>query len=206
MEKVLENVKRIKAIAETGLIYAKDNFDIERYQEIQEIVYSMLSELTELPIEKLKSFYLPVNDYPTPKVDVRAILINEQDQILMVKEKSDGKWTIPGGWADVGLTPKEVILKEIEEEVGVLASVVRLLAVYDKKCHPHPPQPFYVYKMVFYCHLLDGAVFKPSFEIEEVKYFNVDKLPSLSTDRILSSQILDLYHKIKNDDLSVFVD
>lgn len=148
-EKYLNLVKRIKSIADTGLVYAENKYEKERYTELREISLTLLSDISSQPFETLSSFYMPDKDYPTPKVDIRVLAMNKMNQILMVKESYDGKWSLLGGWGDIGFTPSEVAIKEIKEETELTASVLRLLAVYDKKNHPHPLQPFYVYKIVF---------------------------------------------------------
>ena len=188
----LELIKRIKALAETGLVYYQNDYDKERYEELLTISLDLLGRVSEKPLEVLNDFFMPNKDYPTPKVDIRGFSLNNTGEVLLVKEKLDGKWALPGGWGDIGFTPSEVIIKEIKEETGLGATVTKLLAVYDKKCHPHPPQPFYVYKFVFLCELTDGNM-NPSFDIEEAEYFSMDNLPELSEDRILKSQLQQLY-------------
>ena len=148
---------------------------------------------------------MPAKDYPTPKVDIRGFVFNQKRELLLVKEKLDGKWSLPGGWGDIGYSPSEVIVKEIKEETGLSSKVSRLLAIYDKKCHPHPPQPFYVYKLVFLCEIFEGKI-NTSFDIEEVNYFEINNLPELSKDRILKSQIEQLYNKVINVDERVYFD
>ena len=188
----LNYIKRINNIADIGLLYADDDYDIERYEELKEIVIELLHKFTDTSIEKIRAFFPVPNDYPTPKVDVRAFILNEKKEILLVKEKLDGKWSIPGGWADIGLTASEAVEKEVLEESGLHAKAIRLLALFDKKCHPHPPQAPYVYKIIFLCEIIGGKVDK-GFDIEEVAFYSPDKLPELSTNRILESQIRKLY-------------
>lgn len=185
---MLNLIKRLKTLADTGLVYADNEYEKERYEEIREIGLKLLSQITDKPFEALNDFYLPETDYPTPKVDIRALVLNEKKEILLVREKLDGKWALPGGWADMGFTPSEIAKKEVMEETGLDVNVLRLLAVFDKRCHNHPPQPFYVYKMVFLCEVIGGEI-KTAFDIEDVDYFSINNLPELSEDRILKSQI-----------------
>ena len=121
----LNLIKRFKSISEIGLVYAKDAYDQERYEELKQISFKLLSVIGNAPIEALKDFFVPEKDYPTPKVDVRALVLNERDEILMAKESVDSKWTIPGGWADIGSTPSEIAVKEVAEETGIQVEVVR---------------------------------------------------------------------------------
>ena len=190
----LELIKRIKAVADTGLVYAQDPYDQERYGELRSISLQLMSVTAGQSLSTLTEFFMLVEDYPTPKVDIRGVVLNASQEILLVKEKTDDRWSLPGGWGEVGLSPSEVIEKEILEETSLKARAVKLLAVYDKRCHPHPPQPFYVYKLCFLCEVAEGAI-NPGFDIEEVGYFNHEQLPILSEDRILATQIEQLYRQ-----------
>lgn len=201
----LDLIKRIKSLAETGLIYHETEYDKERYEELLGISLELLSMVTDQPIATLNNFFMPASDYPTPKVDIRGFCLNKANEVLLVKEKLDGKWALPGGWGDIGFTPSEVIVKEIQEETGLDAKVIKLLALYDKKCHPHPPQPFYVYKLVFLCEINGGAI-QPNFDIEEAGYFSIDNLPEISEDRILKSQILQLHEMVMANSPDVYFD
>lgn len=201
----LNLIKRIKALADTGLVYGKEEYDKERYEELKEISLRLMSTVTNEPLSSLKDFFMPLVDYPTPKVDVRGLVLNHDNEILMARESEDGKWTIPGGWADVGYSPSEVVVKEIAEETGLKTKAIRLLAVYDKRCHPHPPQPFYIYKLVFLCKMEDGEL-RPSFDILDTAFFNLDNLPELSEDRILKPQLQQLFKMVMEDDKNVYFD
>ncbi|WP_282053728.1 NUDIX hydrolase [Maribacter luteus] len=201
----LELVKRIKALADTGLVYAEDEYNKERYEELRKISLELLSHMSQKPLRVLSDFFMPEKDYPTVKVDVRGFVLNNVGEILMAKEKIDGKWTIPGGWADIGYTPSEVVVKEIEEETGLQCSVNRLLAVYDKRMHPHPPQPFYIYKLIFLCNVEQGDL-RPGFDMDGAAFFNINELPELSKDRILESQVKQLYTMVKNNGVNVYFD
>lgn len=201
----LNTFKKIKALAETGLVYAQNGYEVERNQELVNLSQELISAIAQQPVEALDKFYLPPKEYPTPKVDVRALILNDDDQILMAKEKMDGRWSIPGGWADIGHSPSEVIVKEVEEETGLISEVIRVLAIYDKRCHPHPPQPWYVYKIMFLCKMTGGEL-RGNFDIEEANWFAIDNLPPLSEDRILASQIEELFHLAKHPELPVVCD
>ena len=201
----LELIKRIKSLSDTGLVYAQNEYDKERYEELQSISLKLLSIVSNEPLSVLNDFFMPIKDYPTPKVDIRGLALNNANEILLVKEKIDGKWSLPGGWGDIGYSPLEVIKKEILEETGLNSRVIRFLAIYDKKCHPHPPQPFYTYKLVFLCEILPGEI-NTGFDIEEARFFNIKSLPELSEDRILKSQIEQLYQMTVNGDQTVYFD
>ena len=201
----LDLVKRIKAIAETGLVYAEDSYDRERYEELREIGLKLMAEMSGKSFAQLDSFFLPQLDYPTPKVDVRGFVLNDKDEILMARESVDGKWTIPGGWADVGHTPTDVAVKEIKEETGLDAEIVRLVAIYDKQRHPHPPEPYYIYKLMFHCKVTGGKL-EAGFDMRGADWFSLDNLPPLSEERILESQLHHLFTLVKNDVRDVYSD
>ncbi|MCW3091127.1 MAG: hypothetical protein JWP81_2196 [Ferruginibacter sp.] len=186
-EETFTLIKRLKSLADIGMLYTQNEYDKERYAELLQISYELLNNNTGEEITTLKNLYLQNKDYPTAKVDIRGLIIKD-NTILLVKEMADGKWSLPGGWADVGYSPKEVIIKECKEETGLEVTTEKLLAVFDKKFHPHPPQPFYVYKMVFYCKAISTAIIK-GFDVLDVQYFDVNNLPELSEDRILKDQL-----------------
>jgi ADP-ribose pyrophosphatase YjhB (NUDIX family) len=201
----LNAIKRIKAIAEIGLLYSKNEYDKERYQEVQDISLELLQQVTSIPLEDLKLMLPTAQDYPTAKVDIRGVVVSSDHKILLVREIADGRWSLPGGWGDIGHSPKETIIKEFKEETGLSVEPERLLAVFDKRMHPHPPQPFYVYKMVFYCKVVAGDLAR-GFDVLDVQFFKLDELPPLSEDRILETQIRLAAKKIFENDLEVYVD
>lgn len=202
---LLEEIKRIKSIAEIGLQYASSGYELERYTELQHISYSLMSKLSGASIDELKVNLPASKDYPTAKVDIRGLLLSSSNKILLVRECADGKWSLPGGWADIGLTPTEVVVKEFKEETGLDIEVRSLLAIFDKKVHPHPPQPFYVYKMVFHCEQCSAEIVR-GFDVLDANYFSIDALPELSENRILKSQIEFLYQRIMTGDRTTFFD
>lgn len=205
-DQLLEEIKRLKSIAETGLLYCNNAYDKERYLELQEMSLRLLANLSGHNIESLKASFPITQDYPTAKVDIRGLVLSpDQKKILFVKESADGKWALPGGWADIGHTPKEIIVKEVKEETGLDVVPRALLAVFDKRMHAHPPQPFYVYKMALYCEAVSTEITK-GFDVLDVQYFGIDDLPELSEDRILKSQIELLYNKALASDFEAYFD
>ena len=202
---ILDNLKRLKAIADTGLLYSKNEYDTERYSELYDISLKLLNEFSGNSIEELKLSFPPATDYPTAKVDVRGFMLSPDNKILLVREAIDGKWSLPGGWADIGQSPTETIIKEFLEETGLDIVPASLLAVFDKRLHAHPPEPFYVYKMVFQC-LPSSFELRKGFDILDVGYFSVDELPQLSEVRILASQLKLLYNKVTTGDPLTYFD
>lgn len=202
---LLHEVIRLKAVADTGLLYAKNEYDIERYKEIEEISLRLLSQVSGHTMEALQ-LNLPLSkDYPTAKVDIRCLILSADTKVLLVRESIDGKWSLPGGWADVGFTPKETAIKECKEETGLDVDVKALLAVFDKKMHPHPYEPFYVYKMVFHCEAVSSVIEK-GWDVLEVQYFDMKELPDLSENRILKSQIRLAVQKVIAQDFKTYFD
>ncbi|KTC69343.1 Mutator MutT protein [Legionella birminghamensis] len=177
----------IQAIAQIGLAYSKDQFDLERYQQLMRIAAELFSPLCDLNSDHLSVEFLTEIGYSCPKIDVRAF-IRKDDQLLLVKETQDSKWSLPGGWADVNMTPSECVAKEVLEETGLVCRVNRLLALWDTAKHDHPPHWPYIYKCIFDCSVEEGE-FCASHEISEVGFFPLADLPPLSRYRITASQI-----------------
>lgn len=201
----LDEIKRLKAIADTGLLYADNEYEKDRYLEMQQIVLRLLGTVSGHSVDSLKECFPLVKDYPTAKVDIRGMVLSLDKKVLLVKESLDNKWSLPGGWADVGQSPKEVIVKELKEETGLDVIAKKLLAVFDKRLHAHPPQPYYVYKIVFYCEPVSSQLNK-GFDVLDVQYFDIENLPKLSEDRILKSQIELLYKKVMSSDFETYFD
>ncbi len=185
--------QQIQAIAQNGLAYSQNVYDIERYEQLQAVAAEMLAHHTGTDSTFLLDLFRHESGYATPKVDVRGAVF-QQGKILLVKERSDGGWTLPGGWADVGDTPAAAIVREIEEESGYQTRVTKLVAVYDRNHprHAHPPLAFHVYKLLFYCELIGGAP-TLSHETDGVDFFGRDELPALSLTRVVPSQIARLF-------------
>lgn len=180
-------VQSLQAIAQTGLAYSKDPFDQERFAAIQKIAVDITAAQTDTPPEKIAGLFQNEAGYATPKIDVRGVVF-QHNRILLVKEKADGLWTLPGGWADIGVSPKENVEREVWEEAGFTTKAVKLLAVLDRNKYPHPPNFFTAYKLFFRCEIIGG---KPadSIETEGATFFAEDDLPPLSLERVLPEQI-----------------
>jgi ADP-ribose pyrophosphatase YjhB (NUDIX family) len=188
---LLELSRRLLALSQTGLHFSKDEYDRERYREMAQIGSELLALESSLGAENLRATWEVEDGYATPKVDVRGAVFRG-DQVLMVKERADGKWTLPGGWADVNDTPSFAVEKEIEQESGFTARAVKLAAVFDRHKHNHPPYLFHVWKLFFICEITGGD-FRTSYETTAVEFFAVDRLPELSTGRTTEAQIQRVY-------------
>jgi ADP-ribose pyrophosphatase YjhB (NUDIX family) len=200
--------QRIQSIAQAGIFYAQDKpFDLERYQELSDLSIKILQNLSDEPIEKITRLFASERDgYQTPKVDVRSVIFNDNGEILLVKENVDGKWSLPGGWGDVGYSPSEVAEKEAWEETGLKVKAQKLLGVFDKKNHPHPPQAWYVYKLFILCEIVGGTLAAHTQETSEVAFFTLENLPPLSEDRIVKNQIEMMFDYYKNPSKPVYFD
>ncbi len=197
--KWLEWAQKLQAIAQNGLTYSEGVFDIERYKQLRAIATEIMATYSNVEHSDVLDLFSRELGYATPKVDVRAAIFRD-DNILLVKERSDGCWTLPGGWADVGESPSEVVVKEVYEESGYQARAIKLLAVYDRDKQGHPPFPFYVYKLFFHCEIIGGSP-SSSIETEEVDFFPKDALPELSLGRVTPAQITRLFQHYRNPDL-----
>ncbi|MFC3748362.1 NUDIX hydrolase [Paenibacillus sp. GCM10012306] len=203
-QKWLSWAKEIQAIAQTGLAYAKDVYDVERYQALRELSVDILANYSYESKEKIRLSFAGEEGYCTPKVDIRGVVFRE-DKILLVREKLDGKWALPGGWADIGLSPSEVVVKEIAEEAGFQTEAVRLLAVLDKKFHQHPPEPYHIYKLFILCRITGGEA-AVGVETSGVAFFGVDELPELSEERNTKTQLQTMFEYLQNPDKAVILD
>ncbi|MEH6941334.1 NUDIX hydrolase [Bacillus sp. JJ722] len=204
--KWLEWAKQIQSISQAGLAYSKDVYDIERFQQLRELSAEIMSMYTKLDMEIVKDLFTNEKGYQTPKVDIRAVIFQDH-KILLVKEKSDGKWSLPGGWGDVGYSPSEVAVKEIKEETGYDAVANKLLAVLDntRPHHHHPPSAYHVYKLFIQCTIIGGCA-TPSIETVDIAFFGKDELPTLSTARNTESQLQMLFEFLENPNKKVVLD
>lgn len=202
----LEWAQRLQAIAQTGLTYAKDPFDIERYEDLREIAAEIMAAGTNsTDVGPILDLFKTKTGYATPKVEVRAGVIHK-GRILLVKEREDGCWTLPGGWADVGDPPSLAVSREVKEEAGYDVKVRKLVAFYDRNLHGHPPYPFHAYKVFFLCDLLGGSPIPPNHETEESGFFTENEIPQLSTIRVTYKQVAQLFEHYRHPELPTAFD
>lgn len=196
----LKWAKQLAALSQNGLTYAENPYDIDRYEKVRQIAAEMMSAQSGLDTETLLTILAREEGYATPKVDVRGVVFRD-GKILLIKERLDGRWSLPGGWADPGQSPSECVVREIFEESGYETRARRLLAVYDRSKHPHePPSPFHIYKLFFLCEIIGGSA-KTSYETTAVDFFAEDEIPELSITRILPSQIARMFEHYRNPNL-----
>lgn len=180
--------RELAAMAQTGLTFTQDRFDRQRYLRLQELVAQLLAAGAPVETDNILGLLRAQTGYATPKVDVRGAAFRN-GEILLVREISDGKWTLPGGWADVNQTAGECVVREIYEESGFTARAVKLAAVYDYQRSNRPPNHLdSIYKLFFICELTGGAA-RGSEETLEAGFHPRDALPPLSAGRTSAAQI-----------------
>jgi ADP-ribose pyrophosphatase YjhB (NUDIX family) len=196
----LSIARELRALAQTGLAFTADGFDRLRYERVRELAALLLAQGSAADYDSLLELMRQEKGYATPKVDVRGAAFID-GRILMVRELSDGMWTLPGGWADVNQSAGECVAREIAEESGFTARVIKLAAVYDYQKSGHPPRHIdSIYKMFFLCEINGGAA-RASDETSEVDFFSRDDLPPLSLGRTTAVQIDRMFQHHEHADL-----
>lgn len=184
MSTALEISRELAALAQTGITYSKDAFDIERFHRIREIAGMLLQQEPSTA-----DFAWPAElGYPTPKVDVRGAIFQE-DKVLLIREVASGLWTLPGGWADVNFSPRENVERECLEETGYRVTATRLSGVIDRDRAGYPRNAHTIYKMFFICSIVGGEA-TPGIESSQVEFFPVHDLPELDTERTRREDLL----------------
>lgn len=185
-EKWLQWAVELQSIAQAGLFYGKDEFDKERYEQIREIAAEMIAYKSDILVDKVKDLFCDEIGYQTPKLDSRAAIFQD-DKILLVKEKN-GTWSLPGGWVDVNVSVKENTIKEVKEEAGLDVTADLVIAVQDREKHNLPIYAYKVCKIFVLCTVIGGN-FEANIETTESKYFGIDELPVLATEKNNEEQI-----------------
>lgn len=190
--------QRLQSIAQAGLTYTQNVFDVERYHQTQQIAAEILAAGTDAPLQQVQGLLSVEAGYATPKLDVRGVVIRD-GKILLVKELSDGCWTLPGGWVDVGEGPSTAAEREVWEESGYEVRAVKLLALYDRNLHDYPPFVFHTYKMIFLCDLLGGSP-TTSIETGGAEFFGENEIPPLSVERVTPQVLTRLFELARHPD------
>jgi ADP-ribose pyrophosphatase YjhB (NUDIX family) len=180
--------QQLQALAQTGLEFTENPYDRERYQRIRELSIEILNEYTGIDNSRLTELFAGESGYQTPKVDVRAAVFNTDGKILMIREKADNKWALPGGWADIGLTLRQNIIKESMEEAGAEISPRRIISINDRNSHVDDNFPYSAYKIFVECDFIKGE-FAQNIETLEHGFFSLENLPELSEGRNTREQI-----------------
>jgi ADP-ribose pyrophosphatase YjhB (NUDIX family) len=201
-ERLLELIQRLAAVSQTGLAFAQSPFDVQRYEEVGEIAAELASH-GEPDALRVAAIFRSDDGYVTPKMIVRSAVFSQIERgphILMVRETVDGRWTLPGGWIDLGESPADAAEREVLEETGMTVAAEKLAAVFDKRRHDHPPAPHHAYLLFFLCRLESGSL-TPSIETSEVGWFPADRLPELSTGRATEEQIRRMFDHFQDPNL-----
>lgn len=188
---------RLNAIAQNGLTFSNDMYDRERYHSVRKIAAEILQANTGVDAATILDFFAREEGYATPKVDVRGVVFRE-GTLLFVKEREDGLWSLPGGWADVGDSPREAVVREVFEETGYATRAVKLLAVYDRNKHAHPPFPHHTYKLFIRCEILSQV--PTGIPEAEARFFEEGAIPELSTTRVTAGQIARIFEHYRHPD------
>jgi ADP-ribose pyrophosphatase YjhB (NUDIX family) len=189
----------LDALAQNGLTFSENPYDMERYEEIRSIAAEMIAQGADMESGRVLALFAADAGYATPKVDVRGVVFRD-GKILLVQERSDGLWTLPGGWADVGDSPADAVVREIREESGYETRATKLLALLDRNRHGHPPHVNHIYKVFIRCEILGGSP-TTSHEIQGVGFFAEDEIPDLSLTRIMPAQIARMFEHYRQPDL-----
>jgi ADP-ribose pyrophosphatase YjhB (NUDIX family) len=188
-KEILKIARRVQAIAQAGLHYAENEYDRQRYSELRDLSVQLSAEITDAKINKIRDLFINETGFQTPKVDIRSVVLNE-GKILLARERCDGRFSIPGGFADINYSPAEVAVKEVLEETGLSVRYNRILAIVDTDKHNFPPLEYHYYKIVILCDLIGGTL-SDSIETTDAGFFDFDDLPPLSEKRN-TQQLFDL--------------
>jgi ADP-ribose pyrophosphatase YjhB (NUDIX family) len=200
----MEWAREIQAISQTGDFYAENDYHRQRYRRLSEISAEIINEYSHLGYPELVDLFINQTGYATPRVDVRGAVFCD-GKILLVRERVDGGWTLPGGWADVGDVPSEAAEREVREEAGYLVKASKVVGVYDAN-RSDPLEIFHAFKIVFLCTLLGGEA-QPSSETSEVKFFSRDEIPpQFSGERTRLRHIVDAFAAYEDQKWSTIFD
>ena len=204
MQKWLKLAMEIQALAQDGLAYTNNNYDIERYNRLREISAEMISLKTDLSLDKVKDLFCNEEGYQTPKLDTRAAIFKD-NKILLVHENND-TWSLPGGWVDVLESIYSNTVKEVYEEAGLEVIPDKIIAIQDRNKHNTPIYAYGICKVFVLCNL-KGGIFKENIETTETKYFSYDELPeNLANEKNTKEQIKMCFDALNNDNWKVVFD
>lgn len=202
--KLLNWAIELQSLAQAGLTYGKDKYDIERYQRIRDISAEMIAEKADVSFEKAKELFCNETGYQTPKIDTRAAVFKD-DKILLVHEEN-GTWSLPGGWCDVNMSVGDNTVKETYEEAGLTVKPVRLIAVQDRNRHNTPVYAYGITKIFMLCSLIGGE-FRANTETTESRYFSRDDIPeNLANEKNTKEQILMCFDAAADENFPVNFD
>ena len=196
MEKWLKWAIEIQSLAQSGLAYTDNVYDIERYKRLREISAEMLAEKTDLSIEKVKDLFCNETGYQTPKIDTRAVIF--KDNKILLTHENNGTWSLPGGWCDVLESVKSNTIKEVKEEAGLDVEAIKIIAIQDRNKHNKPIYAYGVCKIFVLCNVIGGE-FIPNIETTEIKYFSLEELPNNLAEEKTNREQIEMCFKAYND-------
>ena len=197
--------RELQALAQTSLHYTESEYDKARYERVREIAVEMMAAGSDAAPATILDLFARQAGYATPKVDVRAAIIGD-GKILMVPELIDGgRWSLPGGWADVNQSPNQCVIREVHEETGYVVEIRKLAAVIDRNRHAYLPEPFQAYKLFFLCEIVGGEA-RGSIETGQPTFFALDELPELSPARVIPEHIALMFNHHADPSLPTYYD
>jgi 8-oxo-dGTP diphosphatase len=195
-KELYDYILKIQSIAKIGLVFSKDPYAITNYQQINDLTLEMMEKLMEIEFHRPNYFSRDI--YPTPSVSVRAIILNEnRDKLLMVREANSGTYSFPGGWADLYDSPAQTAINESTQEAGADIEVTRLVGVLNRtpfKTGVHVPE----YLIVFEAKL-KGKLHAHEYETDDVRWFSLDELPTMSR-KVGKEEIDRIIKAVKNNE------
>lgn len=203
-DKLIDMAVELQSLAQAGLAYSKDKYDIERFKRIREISAEILKEKSEFSLNKVKDLFCSETGYATPKLDTRAAIFKD-DKILLVREKESNKWSMPGGWVDVNQSIRSNTIKEVKEEAGLCVTAERIIALQDRNKHNIPPYAYGICKVFVLCKVIGGE-FKDNLETDKSEYFSIENLPQLAVEKNTKEQIEMCFHSYRTENWNVIFD
>lgn len=197
MEKWLKWAIEIQSLAQAGLTYTDNVYDIERYERLREIAAEIIEEKSNISLEKVKDLFCNENGYQTPKIDTRAAIFKD-DKILLTHE-NNGTWSLPGGWCDVLESVASNTIKEVKEETGLDVETIKIIAVQDINKHNKPIYAYGVCKIFVLCNVIGGE-FIENIETTEIKYFSLDEIPNNLAEEKTNNEQIEMCFKAYKDE------
>ena len=197
MEKWLKWAIEIQSLAQAGLAYTDNVYDIERYERLREISAEMIKEKSNISLDKVKNLFCNETGYQTPKIDTRAVIFKD-DKILLTHE-NNGTWSLPGGWCDVLESVASNTIKEVKEETGLDVETIKIIAVQDRNKHNKPIYAYGVCKIFVLCNVIGGE-FIENIETTEIKYFLLDEIPNNLAEEKTNKEQIEMCFKAYKDE------
>ena len=192
-------LQTLQSISQAGLAYPGDPYDKERFTQLRQLTAEAMAHISELPVERIHTLFCNETGFQTPKIDTRAVILNENNEILLVREGDLARWSLPGGWCEVTLSPADNTIKEAAEEAGLEVKIQRLLMTQWYANHNTPASAYGCVKFFYHCIALGGQ-FQPNLETSEARYFPIDALPPLWENRNTAEQLRTAHHLATHPD------